>query len=117
MILRLSYIYSGMSVVTKFSDVCGESINISEEGKVATWVVPAQSGGWVYCKRPLPAGGSASVTVNGSGHYQLGFISTNPDNMSPSADVAPCFKQINDVRLHRKSCTISMARDASQVRL
>lgn len=94
-----------METVSKFSSVCGDNIEISEDCATATWT-PKKSGGWAYCDSDFHPGETVNVKVEGSGRCDIGFLKGDQNTWSPSA-----FKTLNEIRAHRRTCDIPITFD------
>lgn len=92
--------------LSKFSTRCGENIELSDDQYIATWK-PKESAGWIYSKEPLKPGQKVTVVGEGSGHYELGFVCENPEDIDLTSGMTPSFKQLNDVKIHKKTCSIT----------
>lgn len=83
----------------KFSDICGENVELSEDNTVATWN-PKNSGGWASCDQEFTPGEIIEVNVEGSGRCDIGFMKEEQGSRS--------FRTLNEIRVHRKSCRIQV---------
>lgn len=83
----------------KFSDICGENVELSENNSVATWN-PKNSGGWACCEQNVQPGEIIEVKVEGSGRCDIGFMKEEQGSRS--------FRTLNEIRVHRKTCRIQV---------
>lgn len=98
-----------MSGNIKFSSLHGQNILLSDKSRTATWE-PRDSGAWACSTLPLEAGQIMVVRLEGSCHCELGFIKDDPK----VTDMAkPVFQQMNEIRIHKRSCTVTTALDTS----
>ncbi|XP_052800188.1 uncharacterized protein LOC128231415 isoform X2 [Mya arenaria] len=91
-----------------FSSVCGQNVRLSSDRKTAKWE-PRLSGGWVHCERPLQAGQTFTVQVEGSGHYDIGFVERDPQSSTNGR--SSTFAQLNEVKIHKRACRILVTLD------
>lgn len=96
-----------MTEKVKFSSLHGQNVTLTNSSTTAKWS-SSNSGGWAFSAVPLEQGQTVVVDLDGSGHCDLGFIKEDP-KFTDMAKNAPPFKQMNEIRIHKRKCIISVS--------
>ncbi|XP_062579869.1 uncharacterized protein LOC134241865, partial [Saccostrea cucullata] len=88
----------------KFSDVCGENIELSKNRKIARWR-HTYSAGRLFASRQMFKDENLEVVVDGSGHVGIGIIKTDPGTLKDLREGATSAckpKLVTDIRVHKR---------------
>jgi hypothetical protein len=96
-----------MSKTIKFSGICEDNIELSNDQTVATWK-PVFSDGFALTKSNLRPGDVIEIKVEGSGRCDVGLIMGSKDKCY--------FSFSHEIRLHRKTCVVNIHQAGNQVR-
>lgn len=92
-------------------------MTLDKTKKTASWH-PKYSGGIAFTDKPLLADDVIIVTFEGSGAIELGLTTTDPSDLSNdtpiSVDKLADYRFLNDIKLHRRSCTLHISLDESK---
>ncbi|XP_056003809.1 uncharacterized protein LOC125660952 [Ostrea edulis] len=94
----------------KFSDVCGENVELSANRKRAKWC-HVYSAGRIFASRQLVGDESLDVLLDGSGHMGMGIIKCDPSLLRDIRDgvTGSCMpKHVTDIRVHKRECSVGV---------
>ncbi|KAL3884421.1 hypothetical protein ACJMK2_024560 [Sinanodonta woodiana] len=96
-----------------FHEIKGDNVQIVED--TAKWN-PVANGAFAFSKKPLRVGVSVLLEIEGSGRVSLGIIQIDPLTLKDKPlcklnDISE-YIQINEVRVHRRKCSIKYTRES-----
>lgn len=100
-----------------FHPIKGQNILLDESRNKASWC-PVRTGGCFFSETPLKYNYTVSLLLDGTGGIEIGVIESDPNSFVDNvpvvtADIAD-YKTVTDVRLHRRTCRISVILDTSR---
>lgn len=100
-----------------FHEVKGNNISLDRCRKTASWS-PVQTGGLVFTETCIQPGHPVALKLEGTGAVELGVISYDPvtlqGNVPASANKLGNYLFLNDVKIHKRSCTMEIKLNADK---
>ena len=99
-----------------FHVVKGKNITLDKNRTTATWT-PVQSGGLLFSEKPLTTSDPVTLTLQGTGAVELGITQIDPTTLRgqvpESSSQLAKYHFLNDVKIHKRTCTMCIRLDGN----